>query len=79
MPSARPRADKQRNRDLLLAAAALVFDRDGAHASLEEIAREAGVGSATLHRHFAVRQDLLAAVFHDRVEAFARRAPVLSA
>ncbi|WP_033337492.1 TetR/AcrR family transcriptional regulator [Catenuloplanes japonicus] len=79
MQSARPRADKQRNRDLLIEAAARIVDRDGANASLEQIAREAGVGSATLHRHFAGRQELLSAVFHDRIEALARRAPVLAA
>lgn len=79
MPSTRPRADKQRNRDAILAAAAGIFDRDGAGASLEEIARVAGVGSATLHRHFAGRQELLSAVFHDRLEEIARRAPVLAA
>lgn len=79
MQSARIRADKQRNRELLIEAAARIVDRDGASASLEQIAREAGVGSATLHRHFAGRQELLSAVFHDRIETLARRAPVLAA
>jgi AcrR family transcriptional regulator len=73
------RADKQRNRELLVAAAARIIDRDGAGASLEQIAREAGVGSATLHRHFSSRRELLAAVFHDRLEMLCRRAAELSA
>ncbi|MFF8370243.1 TetR/AcrR family transcriptional regulator [Streptomyces lydicus] len=46
----------------------------GAEASLEEIARHAGVGSATLHRHFPSRQLLLEAVFKGRVEALCAKA-----
>lgn len=57
------RADAARNRDAIITAAATLFRRDGADASLEEIARAAGVGSATLHRHFTSRQALLDAVF----------------
>ncbi|MFI7542592.1 TetR/AcrR family transcriptional regulator [Actinoplanes sp. NPDC049599] len=68
------RADAARNYDQLVAAAAEAFAREGAEASLEEIARRAGVGSATLHRHFPSRQALLTAVFHDRVEALCRQA-----
>ena len=68
------RADARRNYDQLVAAASAAFARDGAEASLEEIARQAGVGSATLHRHFPSRQALLSAVFHDRVEALCRHA-----
>ena len=45
----------------------------GAGASLEEIARRAGVGSATLHRHFPSRAELLEAVLRDRVQALCRR------
>jgi AcrR family transcriptional regulator len=63
------RADAQRNRDRLLAVAGEVVAEQGADASLEEIARRAGVGSATLHRHFRSRQALLEAVFRDRVTA----------
>ncbi|GAA5056363.1 TetR/AcrR family transcriptional regulator [Thermocatellispora tengchongensis] len=63
------RADARRNYDRILAAAAEAIAEDGADASLEEIARRAGVGSATLHRHFPARQQLLEAVFRDRVEA----------
>jgi AcrR family transcriptional regulator len=78
VPDARPRADKQRNRELLVAAATRIVDRDGASASLEEIAREAGVGSATLHRHFGSRRELLSAVFKERVEGLCRRADELA-
>ncbi|WP_399118634.1 TetR/AcrR family transcriptional regulator [Streptomyces sp. KM273126] len=45
----------------------------GCWARLEEIARRAGVGSATLHRHFPSRRSLLEVVFHDRVEALCSR------
>jgi len=68
------RADGRRNRELLLAAAAELIARDGAQASLEEIARRAGVGSATLHRHFASRHALLEAVFRDGVAQLCERA-----
>ncbi|MEU8149563.1 helix-turn-helix domain-containing protein [Nonomuraea sp. NPDC048901] len=72
------RADRQRNRRRLLEAAEAVIGRDGAQASLEEIARRAGVGSATLHRHFPSRHDLLNAVFHEGVERLSRRAQALA-
>ncbi|UCM86870.1 TetR/AcrR family transcriptional regulator [Streptomyces marincola] len=68
------RADARRNRDRIVAAAQEVFAADGARASLEEIARRAGVGSATLHRHFPTRRSLLDVVFHDRVEALCAKA-----
>ena len=70
----RPRADGRRNRELLLAAATELIGRDGAQASLEEIARRAGVGSATLHRHFASRRVLLEAVFREGVAQLCERA-----
>ena len=63
------RSDARRNRDRLVAVAGEVVAEQGADASLEEIARRAEVGSATLHRHFRSRQELLEAVFHDRVTA----------
>ncbi|HEX7306858.1 helix-turn-helix domain-containing protein [Lentzea sp.] len=68
------RADARRNYDLILAAAEAEIAKSGADASLEKIARDAGVGSATLHRHFPTRQSLLEAVFHDRVEALCAEA-----
>jgi AcrR family transcriptional regulator len=61
------RADAKRNRDRLVSVASEVVAEQGAEASLEEIARRAGVGSATLHRHFESRMALLDAVFADRV------------
>ncbi|MFI5953716.1 TetR/AcrR family transcriptional regulator [Cryptosporangium sp. NPDC051539] len=69
------RADARRNYESILAAAEAEIARAGAGASLEEIARRAGVGSATLHRHFPSRQALLDAVFHDRVEVLCAQVP----
>jgi AcrR family transcriptional regulator len=63
------RADARRNRDRLVSVASEVVAEQGAEASLEEIARRAGVGSATLHRHFPSRRALLDAVFAERVTA----------
>ena len=66
--SARPqRADARRNRDLLLAAAAEVYDERGIDASLEEIARRAGVGIGTLYRHFPTRDAVTEAVYRREV------------
>lgn len=62
-----PRADARRNRDLILATARKVFSDRGPGAPLDDIAREAGVGNATLYRHFATRRDLLIAVYADEV------------
>jgi AcrR family transcriptional regulator len=72
------RADWQRNHERLVAAAAALVARDGAHVSLEEVAREAGVGSATLHRHFASRRALLEEVFQGSLERLCRRAGELA-
>ncbi|MBP2324398.1 AcrR family transcriptional regulator [Kibdelosporangium banguiense] len=68
------RADARRNYDRLVAVASAVVAEQGAEASLEEIARRAGVGSATLHRHFPGRYALLDAVFQDRVDALCAKA-----
>ncbi len=65
------RADARRNFDALLAAAREVFTEQGANASLEEIARRAGVGIATLYRNFPTRDDLVEAVYVDEVERLA--------
>ncbi|GGY05783.1 TetR/AcrR family transcriptional regulator [Streptomyces hiroshimensis] len=73
------RADARRNYDRILAAAGAAVAQHGADASLEEIARHAGVGSATLHRHFPSRQALLEAVFKDRVETLCAKAHALAA
>ncbi|MFD7160139.1 TetR/AcrR family transcriptional regulator [Kribbella sp. NPDC059898] len=71
------RADAQRNRDRLVAVAADVIGEYGADASLEEIARRAGVGSATLHRHFGGRIALLEAVFRSSIDAVCAQATEL--
>lgn len=70
VPRARPlRADAQRNRDAVLRAARETFETDGVLASLDGIALRAGVGSATLYRHFPTRDDLLAAVLEGNIAA----------
>ncbi|GAA0699039.1 TetR/AcrR family transcriptional regulator [Kitasatospora atroaurantiaca] len=73
------RADARRNYERILAAAGAAIAQHGVEASLEEIARHAGVGSATLHRHFPSRRALLEAVFRDRVEALCATARDLAA
>ncbi|WP_444950706.1 TetR/AcrR family transcriptional regulator [Micromonospora ureilytica] len=72
------RADARRNYLRILTAAESVFAEQGAEASLEEIARRAGVGSATLHRRFSSRRALLLAVFADGIEALCERAQALT-
>src|SRR4051794_19434042 len=62
------RADAQRNRDRLTAAAQAVFGEQGAGASLDEIAKRAGVGPGTLYRHFPTREALQEAVYRDAVQ-----------
>jgi AcrR family transcriptional regulator len=62
------RADARRNHDTLLAAGATVFAERGADASMEEIARQAGVGIGTLYRHFPTRDALTEAVYRREVE-----------
>jgi AcrR family transcriptional regulator len=66
---ARPhRADARRNFDALLAAARDAFNRDGIDVPLEDIARQAGVGIATLYRNFPTRSDLVEAVYVSEIE-----------
>jgi AcrR family transcriptional regulator len=67
----KPRADAQRNRERILEVAKKEFTRSGANASLEEIAKKAGVGPGTLYRHFPTREDLLEAVYRTEVEKLA--------
>jgi AcrR family transcriptional regulator len=69
LPQRPKRADAARNYDKLLAAAREAFTDDEAAASLEDIARRAGVGIGTLYRNFPTRQALLEAVYVDEVEA----------
>lgn len=73
------RADARRNREAVLAAAAEAFSRHGVEASLEEIARQAGVGIGTLYRHFATREDLVLDVYRREVERLCEAAQELSA
>ncbi len=69
------RADARRNRQRLIEAALAAFAEHGADdASLDEIARRAGVGIGTLYRHFPTRQALLEAVYRSQVEALCARA-----
>ena len=63
------RADALRNYEKLLAAAREEFAAEGTGATLEDVARRAGVGIGTLYRHFPTRQDLLEAVYLDEVQA----------
>ena len=74
----RLRADARRNYQRIVAAAEEVFAEQGADGSLEEIARRAGVGSATLHRHFPSRRALLLAVFQDGIETLGELARTLA-
>jgi AcrR family transcriptional regulator len=62
----KPRADGLRNRERLIEAATHVFG--GTHASLEAVAREAGVGIGTLYRHFPTREALFEAVYRHEVD-----------
>ena len=74
----KPRADAQRNRARLLAAAKAAFAAKGSRASLDEIARAAGVGIGTLYRHFPARDALIAAVYRNEAEQLAEAAPRLA-
>jgi AcrR family transcriptional regulator len=67
----KPRADAERNRARLLDVAAREFTRSGANASLEDIAKQAGVGPGTLYRHFPTREALLQAVYRSELERLA--------
>jgi AcrR family transcriptional regulator len=67
----KPRADAQRNRKHILEVAKVAFTRSGASTSLDEIAKEAGVGPGTLYRHFPTRDALLEAVYRTEVEKLA--------
>jgi AcrR family transcriptional regulator len=78
--AARPkRADARRNEAALLDAAAAVFIKSGVDAPVRDIAAEAGVGTATIYRHFPTRADLIIAVYRHQVEACAAAGPALLA
>ncbi|MCX5583947.1 TetR/AcrR family transcriptional regulator [Streptomyces erythrochromogenes] len=78
-PSRSKRADAQRNRETVLAAAAEVFVTSGVDAPIRRIAAEAGVGMATIYRHFPTRADLVTAVYQHQIEACAEAGPNLLA
>ncbi|SHN13125.1 TetR/AcrR family transcriptional regulator [Streptomyces yunnanensis] len=73
------RADARRNYDRLVATARVAFQEQGADASLDDIAKRAGVGSGTLYRHFPHRDALLAAVIGDSIDALHARSRELLA
>lgn len=73
------RADARRNKESLLDAAAAIFVESGVEAPVRDIAARAGVGTATIYRHFPTRADLIIAVYRHQVEACAEAGPALLA
>lgn len=73
------RADARRNREALIAVAGQRFAQEGATASLDQIARDAGVGIGTLYRHFPTREHLVEAVYRREVDQLCASAPALLA
>lgn len=67
----KPRAYAQRNRERILEVAKQAFTKSGADASLDDIAKEAGVGPGTLYRHFPSREELLKVVYRTEMEKLA--------
>jgi AcrR family transcriptional regulator len=67
----KPRTDGLRNRERILEVAKEAFTRSGANTSLDDIAKQAGVGPGTLYRHFPTRDELLEAVYRTEVEKLA--------
>ncbi len=85
-PSRKPRADAKRNRERILEVAREAFTRHGAEATMNDIARQAGIGPGTLYRHFPTRDALIEAVYRSEVsklaeakERFAATLPPLEA
>jgi AcrR family transcriptional regulator len=74
----KPRADAERNRVRLLETAKAAFAEKGSAASLDEIARIAGVGAGTLYRHFPTRDALVAAVYRNETEQLVAAADCLA-
>jgi AcrR family transcriptional regulator len=70
-PRRKPRTDAVRNRERILDVAKQAFTHFGASASLDDIARQAGVGAGTLYRHFPSRDALIEAVYRSEVEKLA--------
>jgi AcrR family transcriptional regulator len=73
------RADAQRNRDLLLASAVRLFSENGLDATLDAIAKDAGVGIGTLYRHFPTREALIEAAYRNELAVVCDAAPDLLA
>jgi AcrR family transcriptional regulator len=73
-----PRADAQRNVDALLAAAKAEFTAHGVDVGVRAIATRAGVGTATLYRHFPLRSELIAAVFRREIDDITAQADRLA-
>jgi len=67
----KPRTDGLRNRERILEVAKEAFTRSGANTSLDDIAKQAGVGPGTLYRHFPTREELLKAVYRAELEKLA--------
>ncbi|MFE3881565.1 TetR/AcrR family transcriptional regulator [Streptomyces lydicus] len=78
-PARSKRADAQRNRQTVLSAAGEVFVTAGVDAPIRQIAARAGVGMATIYRHFPTRADLVTAVYRHQIEACAEAGPTLLA
>jgi AcrR family transcriptional regulator len=76
-PPRRQRADARRNAELLLAAAKDIFDEHGVDVPLDNVARRAGVGNATMYRHFPTRRELIVAVYADEVAQLCDRGAAL--
>ena len=66
-----PRTDAQRNRERILLIAKDAFTKSGANISLDDVAKQAGIGAGTLYRHFPTRDALLEAVYRTEVEKLA--------
>ncbi len=77
IPTPARRADAERNRDKILAAARTAFADPEAEVSMAEISRRAGVGMATLYRNFPGRQELLEALYTDEVNAVCKAAETI--
>ncbi len=73
------RADARRNEAALLDAAAAVFVRSGVEAPIRDVAAQAGIGTATIYRHFPTRADLILAVYGHQVDALTDAGPALLA
>lgn len=72
------RADAQRNLDSLVSAAKAEFAEHGVDVNVRAIAARAGVGTATLYRHFPQRSNLVAAVFRHEIDACVAEAPAIA-